>query len=130
MVASARKGTHRATQSSRSAPPMDTDVIDLLSEDHRKVEELFEDYESTKDEADDEAKAALSQFGLPLRDYDVEVETWASGSNSEVEARVDLTRHDTGATISVKDMRLSPATGEVMTPSHPDHEGTGMLLFP
>jgi hemerythrin superfamily protein len=59
MVASARKGTRRATQSSRSAPPMDTDVIDLLSEDHRKVEELFEDYESTKDEADDEAKAAL-----------------------------------------------------------------------
>jgi hemerythrin superfamily protein len=60
MVASARKGTRRATQSpSRSAPPMDTDVIDLLSEDHRKVEELFEDYESSKDEADDEAKAAL-----------------------------------------------------------------------
>ena len=50
MVASARKGTRRATQSSRSAPPMDTDVIDLLSEDHRKVEELFEDYESSKDE--------------------------------------------------------------------------------
>jgi hemerythrin superfamily protein len=59
MVASARKGTRRATQSSRSAPPMDTDVIDLLSDDHRKVEELFEDYESSKDEADDEAKAAL-----------------------------------------------------------------------
>jgi hemerythrin superfamily protein len=38
---------------------MDTDVIDLLSDDHRKVEELFEDYESSKDEADDEAKAAL-----------------------------------------------------------------------
>ena len=59
MVASARKGTRRASQSSRAAPPMDTDVIDLLSEDHRKVEELFEDYESSKDEADDEAKAAL-----------------------------------------------------------------------
>lgn len=59
MVASARKGTRRDTQSSRSTPPMDTDVIDLLSEDHRKVEELFEDYESTKDGADDEEKAAL-----------------------------------------------------------------------
>ena len=40
MVASARKGTRRATQSSRQTPPMDTDVIDLLSEDHRNVEEL------------------------------------------------------------------------------------------
>ena len=59
MVASARKGTRRATQSSRQSPPMDNDVIDLLSEDHRKVEELFEDYESSKDESDDDAKAEL-----------------------------------------------------------------------
>jgi hemerythrin superfamily protein len=59
MVASARKGTRRATQSPRETPPMDTDVIDLLSEDHRKVEELFEDYEATKDEAEDDAKAEL-----------------------------------------------------------------------
>ena len=58
-MASARKGTRPATQSSRSNPPMDTDVIDLLSEDHRKVEELFEDYESSKDDSDDEAKAEL-----------------------------------------------------------------------
>ena len=59
MVASARKGTRRATQSSRASPPMDTDVIDLLSEDHRKVEELFEDYESSKDDSDDDRKAEL-----------------------------------------------------------------------
>jgi len=59
MVASARKGSRRATQSSREAPPMDNDVIDLLTEDHRKVEEMFEEYESSKDEADDEAKSAL-----------------------------------------------------------------------
>jgi hemerythrin superfamily protein len=59
MVASARKGSRRTTQSSREAPPMDNDVIDLLTEDHRKVEEMFEEYESTKDEADDEAKSAL-----------------------------------------------------------------------
>ena len=59
MVASARKGTRRATQSSRESPPMDTDVIDLLTEDHRKVEELFEDYEATKDESEDDAKAEL-----------------------------------------------------------------------
>jgi len=60
MVASARKGTRRTTESSsRASPPMDTDVIDLLSEDHRKVEELFEDYESSKDEAEDDAKAEL-----------------------------------------------------------------------
>ena len=59
MVASARKGTRRATQSSRATPPMDTDVIDMLTEDHRKVEEMFEEYESSKDEADDESKAAL-----------------------------------------------------------------------
>jgi hemerythrin superfamily protein len=58
MVA-ARKGTRRATQSSRENPPMDNDVIDLLSEDHRKVEELFEDYESSKDESDDDRKAEL-----------------------------------------------------------------------
>ena len=58
MVA-ARKGTRRATQSSRESPPMDNDVIDLLSEDHRKVEELFEDYESSKDESDDDRKAEL-----------------------------------------------------------------------
>jgi hemerythrin superfamily protein len=58
MVA-ARKGTRRATQSSRETPPMDNDVIDLLSEDHRKVEELFEDYESSKDESDDDRKAEL-----------------------------------------------------------------------
>jgi hemerythrin superfamily protein len=38
---------------------MDTDVIDLLTEDHRKVEEMFEEYESSKDESDDEAKSAL-----------------------------------------------------------------------
>ena len=59
MVASARKGARRATQTSRQGPPMDNDAIDALSEDHRKVEELFEDYESTKDEADDDAKAEL-----------------------------------------------------------------------
>jgi len=59
MVASTRKGSRGATQSSREAPPMDNDVIDLLTEDHRKVEEMFEEYESTKDESDDEAKSAL-----------------------------------------------------------------------
>jgi hemerythrin superfamily protein len=59
MATSARKSSRRATQSSRAAPPMDTDVIDLLTEDHRKVEEMFEEYESSKDSADDEAKGAL-----------------------------------------------------------------------
>jgi len=59
MVATARKGTRRATQPSRESPPMDTDVIELLTEDHRKVEELFDQYESSKDEADDDAKAEL-----------------------------------------------------------------------
>jgi hypothetical protein len=77
MVASARKGTRRATQSSRESPPMGTDVIDLLSEDHRKVEELFEEYESLKDEADDDAKAQL-------------VATSASSSRSTRPSRRDI----------------------------------------
>lgn len=76
----------------------------------------------------DEAKAALTQFNLPLAEYLVAVS--ASASGSEVTARVDLTHHSTGATISVENMHLALDTGEVMTPSHLDHEGTGMLLFP
>lgn len=76
----------------------------------------------------DEARAALSQFDLPLRQYDIEVDARRSGK--EVEARVDLTHRDTGATISLKGMRLALDSGEVMTPAHPDHEGAGMLLFP
>lgn len=87
----------------------------------------------------DEARAALSEFGLPTRDYTVEVTSDAADPGAppdgthycgEIEARVDLTHCSTGATISIEGMCLCPATGEVTTPSHPDHEGTGMLLFP
>ena len=51
----AKKSTPRPSGRSKS---MDegTDALDLLTEDHRKVEEMFEEYESTKDESDDEEK--------------------------------------------------------------------------
>ena len=39
--------------------PAAKDAIALLKADHRKVEELFEEYESSKDEAEDDAKAEL-----------------------------------------------------------------------
>lgn len=85
----------------------------------------------------DEAKAALTQFGLPLHDYIVEITLDSlpdpgdrAPYGGEIEADVYLTHHTTGATISLQRMCLSVATGELMTPSHPDHEGTGMLLFP
>lgn len=89
-------------------------------------------WRAIEDRLADEAKAALSEFGLPLKDYDMEVQTemQTRASDDEIEARVELTHQTTGATISVKDMHLALDTGEVMTPSHPDHEGTGMLLFP
>jgi len=35
------------------------DAIEMLTDDHRRVDELFEEYESSKDEAEDEAKQAL-----------------------------------------------------------------------
>src|SRR4051812_45113996 len=52
MPAKAKKGAKRAAESSGA----DVDVIELLTEDHRKVEDMFDEYESTKDDADDDAK--------------------------------------------------------------------------
>jgi hemerythrin superfamily protein len=49
----AKKSTSRT--SSRS-PETATDAIDLLTEDHRKVDELFEEYEAIKESAEDEDK--------------------------------------------------------------------------
>lgn len=46
----AKKSTHRTAA---TIPETATDAIDLLTEDHRKVDELFEEYEATKDDADD-----------------------------------------------------------------------------
>ena len=60
---SRKKASKRTSQTSartRSQPAASAagmlDAIDLLTEDHRKVDELFEDYEASKDEADDGAK--------------------------------------------------------------------------
>jgi hemerythrin superfamily protein len=48
-----------AAKKSRRAPARSsegTDAVDLLTDDHRKVEELFDEYESMKDDAQDEEK--------------------------------------------------------------------------
>lgn len=56
----ASKRTSRTSARTRSQPAASAagmlDAIDLLTEDHRKVDELFEDYDASKDEADDRAK--------------------------------------------------------------------------
>src|SRR5689334_20771222 len=52
MPATAKKGAKRAASPSET----DVDVIEILTEDHRRVEDMFDEYESTKDEADDDAK--------------------------------------------------------------------------
>jgi hemerythrin superfamily protein len=70
-MATAKKSTRKSsstrasTQSSktparrRSSGAGETDAIDLLTEDHRNVDELFEDYESIKEDGDDAAKEEL-----------------------------------------------------------------------
>jgi hemerythrin superfamily protein len=56
MVATARKSSRRA---SKSRTDDETDAIEILTEDHRKVDDLFEEYESSKDDADDDVKSEL-----------------------------------------------------------------------
>ena len=57
--------TRTSTQSSktpsrkRGGSAGETDAIELLTQDHRNVDELFEDYESMKEDGDDAAKEAL-----------------------------------------------------------------------
>src|SRR5215207_5218685 len=59
-----RKGTQMAAKKSGrrvsgARANEGNDAIELLTEDHRRVDELFEEYESAKDEAEDEAKEEL-----------------------------------------------------------------------
>jgi len=63
-----RKATTGASRTSakpetraRARPPAsgESDAIELLTEDHRKVDELFEEYESAKEEASDGDKEEL-----------------------------------------------------------------------
>jgi hemerythrin superfamily protein len=56
---SAAKSTTRAAPPSREAEEADQDAIELLTEDHRTVDELFEEYESSKDDASDEDKEQI-----------------------------------------------------------------------
>jgi hypothetical protein len=58
---SASKSSTRAQPRSRaaSASSGEADAIELLTEDHRTVDELFEDYESIKDEGEDGDKEML-----------------------------------------------------------------------
>ena len=59
----ARKTSSRtASKAAKKTPARasgETDAIELLTEDHRKVDELFEDYESRKDDASDGDKEEL-----------------------------------------------------------------------
>jgi len=48
-MASGKKGKPAADDTS-------VDAIEMLTDDHRRVDELFEDYEATKDSADDDDK--------------------------------------------------------------------------
>jgi hemerythrin superfamily protein len=55
----ASKRTAKTEARTRARPPSmsgEHDAIELLTEDHRKVDELFEEYEASKDEADDADK--------------------------------------------------------------------------
>jgi hemerythrin superfamily protein len=52
MPATSRKGAKRATAQRDG----EDDVIAILSEDHRRVDDMFDEYEATKDESDDDAK--------------------------------------------------------------------------
>ena len=57
---SAAKSTTRAAPRSRAAEASGAqDAIELLTEDHRTVDELFEDYEAIKEEGADADKEAL-----------------------------------------------------------------------
>ena len=55
------KATHRTTQTSRSRKTQAEDAIMLLTEDHKKVQKIFKDFEKIKDKGDDSAKAELVQ---------------------------------------------------------------------
>jgi hemerythrin superfamily protein len=58
--ASTRASTSSAkTTRRRPDPAGGIDAIDLLTQDHRNVDELFEDYESMKEEGEDAEKEAL-----------------------------------------------------------------------
>jgi len=46
------KGAERAAASSDG----DEDVIEILTEDHRRVDDMFDEYEAMKNDGDDEAK--------------------------------------------------------------------------
>ena len=60
---SAAKSTTRAAPRSTAEPNDGRDAIELLTEDHRAVDELFEDYESRKEEgADDEKELLVAQI--------------------------------------------------------------------
>jgi hemerythrin superfamily protein len=52
MPAKSKETASRATAASGD----EIDVIEILTEDHRKVEDLFDDYENTKSEAEDDEK--------------------------------------------------------------------------
>ena len=66
MAAGARKGERQEAADEAVASP-GMDVIEILTEDHRNVEDPFDEYESAKDEAEDDAKAELvAQICLEL----------------------------------------------------------------
>ena len=56
---SAAKSSTRAPARSRQAGDAEQDAIELLTEDHRTVDELFEEFESSKEDASDEDKEMI-----------------------------------------------------------------------
>ena len=54
MVAPRRKAAGKSQAS--GTPAVGEDVLELLAEDHRKVSELFEEYEASRDDAGEEDK--------------------------------------------------------------------------
>lgn len=90
----ASKSTSRTSARTRSQPATPAgmlDAIDLLTEDHRKVDELFEEYEASKDEADDGAKEErVAEICLELTIHaSVEEEIFYPAAREALEAEDD-----------------------------------------
>ena len=94
---SRRKASKRTSQTSartRSRPASAAgmlDALDLLTEDHRKVDELFEEYEASKDDADDGTKEErVAEICLELTIHaSVEEEIFYPAAREALEAEDD-----------------------------------------